>query len=149
MMTYYIIVYTIVCNKTVLRIEESFSSFQSPCWEIKWSVEERNKGRDERGTWAMEKSNERVGYHTMKGMSGDPPLCECACAHPRCSLSGLQSSRDHERSQSSFRIRMATDAHTHRVTHRVMRSSQPLPLQSTRKWINLAIKASANSTLLS
>lgn len=60
----------------------------------------------------MEKSNERLGYHTMKAMSRDPPLCECACAHPRCSLSGLPSSRDDERSQSSFRIRMAMDTHT-------------------------------------
>lgn len=78
-------------------------------------------------------------------------VCECACAHPRCGLSGLQSSRDDEGSQSSFRIRLPTDTHTrtHTVTHRVMRSSHSLPLQSTRKWINLTIKASANSTLLS
>lgn len=64
----------------------------------------------------MEKSNERLGYHTTEGMSRDPPLCECVCAHPRCSLSGLQSSREDEGSQSSFRIRLAMDSHIHSHT---------------------------------
>lgn len=27
----------------------------------------------------MEKSNERLGYHTTKGMSRDSPLCVCVC----------------------------------------------------------------------
>ena len=67
----------------ILRREESSPVSPQRVLEVH-SEEQRDlskrgvrRGQREGTEGEMEKSNERLGYHTTKGMSRDPPLCVC------------------------------------------------------------------------